>query len=544
MPTVGPFRASDDVRITTSIQDIIFGIQVPSHLLDLNIKVISTFSTMSLASLPDEVLKLVLHHVPLNDRISSCCLVNQRLHAAALAATQQVVLGHYTELLSNQREDCFRAWMEPYGQNLTRLQLRCFSEPLQQLACPNLLHLQLWKCSVQLGPAADGHPGVIQGCTKLIYLDVSCRVIDVPEGAVLAPALDSLSSLVHLQHLHVLAWDVQYDSYQPLVGLSINTLPRLTKLTSLEVHNLSFENLAQLGGLTNLQELYLPGAADDICVGPISVPGMVLPASLTKLALRLPVEAGILSVAPAELKDLQLCGSGPRSCVVQGPAEGPGSLFAYLSGLKHLVRLWLDLEDCWPPAGPAYSAVTASSNLVSLYMSQNYMSQNKLPQGVWPHVFPASRTLLHLTSLSLVDYPDAFSGLPATWTAEDLCCLVGCCPNLCELSGATVEHGRHVSNLGKLTGLASVGVMYADGGKDVLQDSMGWLATVTQLQDLTVTLEDQDVSVACLLALTSLTGLNKLSCNFQDEFDEKEWLCDLKTQVRRPALVCLRKALI
>jgi hypothetical protein len=35
----------------------------------------------SLAHLPDEVLKLVLKHVPLKHRLSSCCLVSRRLHA-------------------------------------------------------------------------------------------------------------------------------------------------------------------------------------------------------------------------------------------------------------------------------------------------------------------------------------------------------------------------------------------------------------------------------------------------------------------------------
>ena len=135
---------------------------------------------MSLGALPDEVLKFILHYVPLNDRLSSCCLVNHRMHAAAIAATQQVVLGSYSELFTQQREDSFRAWMPQYGQHLTRLELRCFSEPIQQLACPNLLHITLWQCSVQLGPAADGHPGVIQSCTKLTHLDLSCNIIDAP----------------------------------------------------------------------------------------------------------------------------------------------------------------------------------------------------------------------------------------------------------------------------------------------------------------------------------------------------------------------------
>jgi hypothetical protein len=47
---------------------------------------------MSLSSLPDEVLKLVMQHVPLRDRLTICCLANRRLHAAAVAATDVVML--------------------------------------------------------------------------------------------------------------------------------------------------------------------------------------------------------------------------------------------------------------------------------------------------------------------------------------------------------------------------------------------------------------------------------------------------------------------
>jgi hypothetical protein len=45
-----------------------------------------------LVSLPDEVLKVVMQHVPLKDRLSSCCLVNKWLQAAAVAATEQLLV--------------------------------------------------------------------------------------------------------------------------------------------------------------------------------------------------------------------------------------------------------------------------------------------------------------------------------------------------------------------------------------------------------------------------------------------------------------------
>jgi hypothetical protein len=81
--------------------------------------------------------------------------------------------------------------------------------------------------------------------------------------------------------------------------------------------------------------------------------------------------------------------------------------------------------------------------------------------------------------------------------------------------------------------------MYADAGEDVLQDSMGWLATVTRLQDLTVTLEEQDVSIAALLPLTKVTCLTQLSCCLHDENHENEWLCNFTTKVRHHSLCSL-----
>ena len=53
----------------------------------------SLLDTMSsISSLPEEVLKLVLKHVPLQDRLGSCCLVSTRMHAAAVAATEKLQL--------------------------------------------------------------------------------------------------------------------------------------------------------------------------------------------------------------------------------------------------------------------------------------------------------------------------------------------------------------------------------------------------------------------------------------------------------------------
>ena len=157
----------------------------------------------SLASLPEEVLKLVMQHVQLRVRLGSCCLVSKRLHAAAVAATDTLQLFHEDILQGAIQPRCAKSaqyWLSHYGQHLRNVQLGGFILPLSQLPCPNLRELQLGSgCRVQLAPSQQ-HPGVIQGCTNLTRLELQCHIDDArEEGA----SLDGLSSLVHLQHLDI-----------------------------------------------------------------------------------------------------------------------------------------------------------------------------------------------------------------------------------------------------------------------------------------------------------------------------------------------------
>src|SRR5689334_17771970 len=113
------------------------------------------------SSLPDEVLKLVLQHVPLKDRLSSCCFVSKRLHAAAVAATQQLSFDRRVYGPKTQPTQAKRAWqwLSHYGQHVTQLAMNRFEQPLLHLPCPNRSELSLGHaCSVQLGPTANGQP--------------------------------------------------------------------------------------------------------------------------------------------------------------------------------------------------------------------------------------------------------------------------------------------------------------------------------------------------------------------------------------------------
>ena len=442
-----------------------------------------------------------MHYVPLKDRLNSCCLANSRLHAAAVAATQDIQLsGHHV--------NSGLQWLPHYGQHVTCLELSQISQPLLQLPCPNLLQLSLTKCSVQLGPAADGTPGVIQGCTKLTRLELLCNIIEAPEGV----ELDSLSSLVHLEHLVMRPKTYPDLQSYSIAGLSSATLPRLTYLTHFTARSMSIQNLDQLGGLTNLQELYLSVHDGSIAIGPRSVPGLVFPAMLRKVELGIKVEAGILSLVPDGLQDVFL--ADPQ---VEGPVEGPWSLLSYVGQLQQLTRLALLVDD-WPAPGPAYSSITASSSLVELGLPQV-----NLPASVWPHVFPPTCKLPHLT---LLIFNDELEGQKAPWGAADLSSLISCCPNLCMIAGMFLQHGSWVSELHKLARLTDMFLEYPASDSAALADSLLGLAAVTPLQNLAIQLQQQHLSMGSLLPLTSLTALTSLECYYEvPPGSETELLC-------------------
>ena len=475
---------------------------------------------VSLASLPDEVLKLVMQHVSLRDRLTSCCLVSKRLHAAAVSATDRLELDFTEDIhdynLNAAARQPSSQWLCKYGQQLTSLYVSGLGWPLRELPCPNLQRLQLSDCAVQLGVAPGGLPSGIQQCTKLTQLQLWCNIIDAQAGAV----VEGLSSLVHLQHLHVHAkilFGVGVMMKYKTGGLSDATLPRLQHLTYLNVQGLNPENLQQLGGLTSLQRLNLD-SADNSAVGPSNAPGMAFPTSLKTVFLSSPVEAGVLSLLPADLQDLRV------ECAVHGPAEGPGSFLCRMARLQHLTNLVVlpDGGVAWPPPGPAYSALTASSSLVCLEMHDVI-----LPEGIWSYVFPAGRKLPHLTCLVLHPQDEEEEGgvdqwpTAPSWGAADLCNLVSCCPSLRRVDVLHLQHGMHVSELHKLTAFYALNAYYATPDfHHMLDASMKGLAAVSQLRHLNIT-ADQDWEASTLLTLTSLTNLRGFCLNAHDEDDNE-----------------------
>lgn len=260
---------------------------------------------------------------------------------------------------------------------------------------------------------------MLAGCPNLTRLQlVDADLTDVPEGGV----LDSVSCLVNLRQLVV-------EPTHP-ADVSGATL-RSNKLEYVKLM-LSHGNLLQLGKFSSLQALHL-WTADDIVVGADIVPGLMLPASLTALFLLSPVQAAFLSLARTTLQRLTIQSD------VEGPAERPGSLLSGLDRFKHLTCLDLAQSRAesflCPPPGPTYSALTASSSLVHLFLQ---LWDPVGMHGIWKYVFPSGRKLPDLKVI----------GFSCTsWGVADLRSLISCCPSLSDVFKLWLEPEVQVSEL-------------------------------------------------------------------------------------------------
>lgn len=169
------------------------------------------------------------------------------------------------------------------------------------------------------------------------------------------------------------------------VRLSNATLACWKHLTYPTFDRLSSGNLLQLAALSRLKQLNLL-AGYDVAVGPSRIPGLLLPASVETLLLSSPVEAGILSLVPTGLQELQVL------YAVRCPVYEPDAFVPSLRRLRQLTQLKLHPRRGidWPAAGPAFYALTASTNLVHLDIVDA-----DFPEGVWRHVFSPRHKLPH-----------------------------------------------------------------------------------------------------------------------------------------------------
>jgi hypothetical protein len=311
-------------------------------------------------------------------------------------------------------------------------------------------------------------------------------------------------------------------------------LPQLTQLTRLCLEwQISMEMKVALGALTQLKELKLQQLQMPVSEGctkataaPGAIPGsrLNLPHSITRLEVQLsqhyghsdyctPDLASLTALQHLQLKDatwldttlmysmtqlthLELCmGAG---CMNGDCMEALLDVLADNTQLRHLQLeignqnvasegvVPIKLEQC--------SALTSSSHLTTLKLSGV-----QLPPACGKALFPAGRTLPHLTTLKLrgkakgwwycLNHQRPAGADAPLGPAGDIYSLVECCPNLVELDLAgSVQSGVNMSGLRHLLRLTSLVV----GGQGFDDGCAAGLACIWCLDKLTVIDPAQD----------------------------------------------------
>jgi hypothetical protein len=193
-------------------------------------------------------------------------------------------------------------------------------------------------------------------------------------------------------------------------------------------------------------------------------------------------------------------------------AGGSAGMTVLLCHLQHLQQLtYLNLhrslgvhiseQGAPEPAAAAYAAITASSRLQHLDISQAI-----LPTGVWQHVLPTDRQLPHLRELHILQVAHSQS-LNSSAAAPEGSRLVKCCPGLqfldmrwlwCSAELLAPLTGLTGLNSLRLTGVGSSGI----GIEAVCQ--------LTGLRKLEMPLDPSASDKLQLLQLTHLVQLTKL----------------------------------
>ena len=365
------------------------------------------------SSLPEDLWKLILVHVPLPERLGPCSRVSQKLCRAAAAATDQLELrlGH-----SAQRTEGIARWLFLNSHQLTSLNLRRLGAPLLELPCQQLRQLYIGDAWVRLGPSSH-HLGVLHSCNGLKKLHLClCEFMDGPNS------LSALSAVPALQHLEL--GRVYGTSTPDQLELPGSVLQMLTQLTFLDLNytvKVTAESLQHISALQRLQVLYLDEPSEPL--SPSSTPGL---AQLTGLqAFRL----ANATLDPAVLQHCKQLRQLKLATVEAASGEELLSLVGQQLQLQQL-RLW-DMRCKWPTAPSAYTALTASSRLQELAVQLD-----GLPAGIWQAVFKPQQQLPHLQKLVSASWDASGDNdgvqdpLAVAFNAADLSTLVSCCPRM------------------------------------------------------------------------------------------------------------------
>jgi hypothetical protein len=202
---------------------------------------------------------------------------------------------------------------------------------------------------------------------------------------------------------------------------------------------------------------------------------------------------GVLA-GKTRLRDLTL-----QNCTVPSGAAGVSQLLSHLQPMQQLSFLSLkgSMSEGGPSA-PAYSAVTAGSQLHDVIISGNV-----LPAGVWQHLFPAGRRLPHLTCLEMSGVLEPSGGAASAPKGSRQ---VSCCPGLQSLDVRGVCHS--VELLGPLQGLSGLHTLRCKVARLRADKEFEAVCQLTGLRELDVSVPRMAGKLLQLTQLSKLTALN------------------------------------
>lgn len=254
------------------------------------------------------------------------------------------------------------------------------------LPCPNLKQLDLERCYFRLSERFDS---ILHDCTGLTHLRLERCLLAEQQ-----PSIAALSTLTKLQHVEL--------NLVEHYGLDVPStlLLSLTKLTHLGF-GLDREDakawLQHLSSLTDLQQLSIYQQGSRATCSPSTTPGLSRLTALTSLRLE------CVTLDPALLRDIStqlqsfhidqvdLVTDGPHAHAAAAPSGAAAQLLSCIAGMTRLQQLCLGPLPYFPAEAAAYTALTASSNLQQLQLSDNGW-----PDGIWQAMFTAGRTWPHL----------------------------------------------------------------------------------------------------------------------------------------------------
>jgi hypothetical protein len=285
-----------------------------------------------------------------------------------------------------------------------------------------------FELQLQPGGGFEGVLGAAGRLEALKQLRLSgCRVLDAGADAGLEAVLSMLPA--GLEHLSVDGLAIDMDAAR----IPTSTLQHLQHLTYLQFVGVcpvgpdpDSPAMQPLQALTRLVELHLDRPLNDmLTITADMLSGMQ---RLTHLQLvHHKCEQGLL-VGLTQLHHV-----GLAWCDILG---GDSEFLSQLESMGHLTHLNL-MFSLKGAAARDCSALTASSKLQHLNICEC-----SLPAGVWQHMFPTGRQLLHLTYLDIqrVKWRD----VPARYVpaAPGASLLIRCCPNLRYLNAVPAVQRR------------------------------------------------------------------------------------------------------